>query len=101
MSDSLATYLQDHLAGADFAVDLLQSLREQHGAEPLGQFASSLLVDIEEDRTVLKAITDRIGREPSNLKEAAAWMTEKLSRWKLGRDVAGGLGTFEALETLG
>jgi Rad3-related DNA helicase len=30
MGDPLATYLHDHLAGANFAVELLENLRQRH-----------------------------------------------------------------------
>jgi hypothetical protein len=47
MSDPLATYLHDHLAGAALAIDLLKSMQRNNTGEPLGQFAKSLLADIE------------------------------------------------------
>lgn len=53
MNGSLATYLHDHMAGSSFAVDLLESLRDRHSGEPLGEFATTLLVDIEQDIGVL------------------------------------------------
>ncbi len=100
MSDPLATYLHDHMAGSSFAVDLLESMRDQHCNEPLGRFAAALLVVVKEDKEVLQQIIDRVGKSPPHLKEASAWLGEKISRWKLRRGGAGGLGTFEALETL-
>jgi hypothetical protein len=100
MSDRLATYLHDHYSGSTFAIELLKGLREQHAGEPLSEFANGLMVEIEEDRKVLQRIMDRAGGEPAALKEAAAWLSERLSRFKLKRQTAGDLGTFEALETL-
>lgn len=98
MSDALATYLQDHLAGAQHAIDLLQNLRTRHAGKPLGQFAAGLLEEIEADRGVLRGLAERVGG-PSGLKELGAWLSEKLSRIKLD-DRADGFGTFEALEFL-
>ncbi len=100
MNDPLATYLHDHMAGSNFAVDLLESLRDEHSGEPLGQFAAALLIEIEKDRAVLQRIIDRVGKGSANLKQAAAWLGEKVSRFKLSRGAAGEFGTFEALETL-
>lgn len=100
MSNVLATYLHDHLAGSNFAVDLLKTLREEHAGTPLGAFAATLLVDVEKDRDVLQGIIDRLGEAPPILKEAAAWVSGKVSQLKLGRSVGGALGTFEALEAL-
>jgi hypothetical protein len=99
MSDPLAIYLQDHLAGAKHAIDLLENLRTRHAGKPLGQFAGGLLAEIEADRGVLRGLAETIGGGPSELKEMAAWVSEKFSRIKLNDD-AGGFGTFEALEFL-
>ena len=100
MSDPLATYLHDHLAGAVHAIDLLEAIRNQYAGEPLGQFAVQLLVDIEADREVLRGLAERTGVGSSGMKEMAAWVGEKVSRLKLRRGASNGLGTFEALEFL-
>jgi hypothetical protein len=100
MADPLATYLHDHLAGSNFAVELLKSLRDEHIDDPLGQLATTLLREIEEDKATLQGIVDQVGKKPPDLKEAAAWLGEKVSRFKLRHSAGDGLGTFEALETL-
>jgi hypothetical protein len=53
--DSLAVYLQDHLAGATAAIDLLSALHDQHAGEDLGEFCGRLLQDIESDHGVLES----------------------------------------------
>jgi hypothetical protein len=78
MTDPLAVYLHDHLAGF-------------RGA-PLGNFAAAILPEIEQDREVLKGIVDRLGEGHADLKEAAAWFAEKASRFKLARDKGDALG---------
>ncbi len=100
MSDALATYLHDHLAGSNFAVELLKHLHDQHAGEPLGEFAAALLAEVEQDREVLRRIMERVGAEGSTLKDATAWVGEKVSRLKLGRSSSGEAGTFHAVETL-
>ena len=100
MSDPLATYVHDHLAGAVVAINLLETMREQYAGEPLGRFAAELLVEVEADQAVLQGLAGRVGAEPSLLKEAVGWLGEKASRLKLGRRGAGEFGTFEALEAL-
>jgi hypothetical protein len=100
MSDPLATYLQDHLAGSMNAIELLKAMRDHHSGDPLGQFAAKLLAEIEADREVLAALTERVGADPAGMKEWAAWMAEKVSRLKLKHGSGQGLGTFEALEFL-
>lgn len=101
MTDPLATYLHDHFTGSNFAIDLLKTLRDEHDREPLGRFAATLLVQVEEDRTVLQSIIDKVGKSPPVVKEAAAWLAEKLSELKLWRSIAGGHAPFESLEALG
>ncbi|MBM4442157.1 MAG: hypothetical protein FJ027_17205 [Candidatus Rokubacteria bacterium] len=99
MSEALATYLHDHLAGATFAVTLLEALR--HNEPGLAAFAGGLLHEIDADRAVLQDLVERTGGGGgSALKDATAWVGEKLTRLKLGRTVAGDLGTFESLEML-
>jgi hypothetical protein len=65
MSDPLATYLHDHLAGAAVAIDLLESMQRSNGGRPLGQFAKSLLADIEADRDVLRQLAERVASGPA------------------------------------
>jgi hypothetical protein len=100
MSDALATYLHDHLAGAAMAIELLERLRDEHGDEPVGRLAGQLLGEIEADRTLVQHLAERVGDGGSPLKDATAWLGEKISRLKLGRGTAGELGLFEALEAL-
>lgn len=100
MSNSLATYLHDHLAGSAFAIDLLESLRDHYAGEPLGELAAALVIEVRRDRETLQTIADEVGKGSSNLKEAAAWVAEKASRFKLTHEDRMGLGTFQALETL-
>jgi len=97
MTDSLPTYLHDHLAGSKFAIDVLEFLRDQHTGEPLAEFAAALLAELEEERRVVHGILGRAGNGSPVLKEAAAWVGEKVSQFKLRR---GAFGTFEALEAL-
>ena len=100
MSDPLATYLHDHLAGSTFAIELLESLRDRHSKTDLGGFAAAVLADVKEDQQVLQTIVDRVGKSGADLKQATAWLAEKASELKLRRDDPGGLGTLQALETL-
>jgi len=99
MSDPLATYLHDHLAGSNFAIQLLESLRDEDRGEELSGLAVALLAEVKEDREALQRIIGGVGKTHLDLKDATGWLAEKASRWKLQRD-SGGFGTLEALETL-
>jgi hypothetical protein len=101
MSNPLATYLHDHVAGSYFAIKLLRRLHEQYRHEQLGKFALTLTAEITQDQETLEAIVDRVGRSHLDLTEATGWLAEKASQLKLrGDESSGGIGTFEALETL-
>jgi hypothetical protein len=100
MSDPLATYIEDHLAGATYAIDLLEAIRDRYAGDPLGQFAGSMLVEVTADHATLKELAQRIGAKSSGLKGMAAWVAEKVSRLKLKPGASDGLGIFEALEFL-
>lgn len=98
-NDALATYVEDHLAGAAAGVELLEALCAQHQGEPTGTLAGRLLPEVEADRRTLERIARALDAG-SVLKEAGAWLAEKVSRLKLHRDAKGVLGTFEALEAM-
>lgn len=100
MSDPLRVYLHDHLAGANFALELLQSMGDQTADAELAGFAKGLLAEIEADVEVLKEIIEHVGTSSFDLKSAAAWLAEKASRLKLQHGNPGDLGTFETLEAL-
>ena len=99
-NDALPTYLQDHLAGALHAIELLKAMRDHFAEEPLGKFADHILAEVEADREVLARLTERAGGTAGGVKEWGAWLAEKVSRLKLKHGSADGLGTFEALEFL-
>jgi hypothetical protein len=100
MKDPLGTYLHDHLAGAGFAIDLLQAMKERQIEKPDIDFVEPLLARVEEDRNTLQQLADKIGSGPNVLKEFTAWIGEKASRVKLGTGFASDFGEFEALEFL-
>lgn len=101
MSEPLAIYLQDHLAGARFAVQLLKNLRDQHSDEPLGDFAAALLDEVLDDFSILEQTLERVNhRHTASGKYILARLSEQLTRMKLHRRTRDGLGTLQKLETL-
>jgi hypothetical protein len=72
MSGLLATYLEDHLAGAAYAIDLLGALRDQYAGEPLGGFAANMIPEVQADYDVLKELAARIGSGSSGFKGVSA-----------------------------
>jgi hypothetical protein len=100
MSDSLAIYLHDHYAASHFAIELLDSIQEQYASEPLGDFAHRISSEIEQDRHTLRHVIETVGTSHFDAAEVLGWLSEKVGQLKLRREHSGGLGTFEALETL-
>jgi len=100
MNNPLDTYMNDHLAGSTYAIDLVEFIRDAYQGQELGQFAAWLLAQIEADREVLQGLAERVGAGSSKGKELTAWLGHKVSRLKLGQTRNEGLGLFEALEFL-
>src|SRR3954453_19197895 len=53
--DHLATYLNDHAAGAVAAIDMLEHLEANHRDTELAKFAAALRKDVEADNQELEA----------------------------------------------
>jgi hypothetical protein len=100
MSEALGVYLHDHLAGAAYAIDLVEFMSEKHRDEELRRFAAGVAAEIKQDRETLRQVAERVGSAGTSMKEVGSWLAEKLGRIKLGHDRGDGLATFEALEFL-
>ena len=100
--DNLAVYLNDHMAGAVAAVELLEHLEKAHAGTPIARFVGELRADVEEDKEVLAGIIARLGHDQSGTRKAAAWLTERIARLKLRIDdpSGGALRLFESLEAM-
>jgi hypothetical protein len=80
---NLDIYLNDHLAGAVAALELLENLREQHKDEPLGDVFGTLKVDIDADKEALREVMRPLGIEESAVRQTGAWAAEKVARARL------------------
>jgi len=100
-SEILMTYLKDHLAGSVAALELVEHLlRHEKGNR---ESYATLRTEIEEDQQTLRQLLAELGGKESQVRKAAAWLTEKLGQAKLRLDDQGDgdLRALEALETLG
>jgi hypothetical protein len=100
--DQLEVYLKDHYAGAVGALELIEhSIKAQEGT-PLATFFEELHGDVKADHEQLHNLMTTLGFEDSGLRNAGAWMAEKLGRVKIG--FSGGeaseLRLFQTLESL-
>jgi hypothetical protein len=98
MADELTTYLRDHLAGAAFAVELLEDLERQTLDPQAARLASTLVDDVKADKHRLERLAENCTGPSHGLKEVASWILQKVSRFKL--DVESPLGIYEAVEFL-
>lgn len=100
--EHIATYLNDHLAGATGAVELLEHLEKEHAGTEVGRLASGLRADVEADRQTLESIMEGLQVGRSRTRKAAAWLGEKAAELKLRLDdpAGGSLRLFESLEVL-
>lgn len=99
---ALASYLNDHLAGAVAALELLGHLIATHKGQPLEEFFVDLRRDVEADVDVLRKLIGTMRARESVLRKTVAWIAEKFasSKFTAAGEEIGGLGLLQALETL-
>jgi hypothetical protein len=98
--EHLSTYLNDHLAGSNLAVEILEHLTSE--VPSLSGPLTALKTDIEEDREQLKKLMARAQIEESRVRKAGGWIAEQLAELKLevDDDSKGSLRRLERLEAL-
>jgi hypothetical protein len=96
----LAIYLNDHLAGATGALELLTHLIEVHTT--VRDVLTQLHVEIDAERQELERLIDRLHITESGARKLGAWLGEKLAYVKLQLDdkADGSMRLFEGLEAL-
>lgn len=101
-TQSLTTYLNDHLAGSVAALELLEHLIERHADMPWAGSLTKLRGEIEEDQTSLRDLLRRLGEEESATKKTLGWLSEKLgvARRTLSPGYEPELAMLEDLEAL-
>ena len=80
---NLAAYLNDHLAGAVAALELVEHRRREYKNEPLGKLFESLKADIGADKETLRELMRSLGIEESTVRQTGAWAAEKVARARL------------------
>jgi hypothetical protein len=95
-----ATYLRDHLAGADTAIHMVEGLRDTYCDSPEGALFGSLCEQFRDDRGVVEGILAELGNTPrSSVKRFAGRATGRALRAVAG-GVPGDLSLFRTLEAL-
>lgn len=98
----LDSYLNDHLAGSISALELIAHCIDVHKGEPLGSFFVETEREIKADQDTLRAVMRTLGIEESKMRQAGAWVAEKVGRARLiiAGDEPGSLGLVLTLEGL-
>jgi hypothetical protein len=78
----LSIYLQDHLAGATAGLYLARRATKHNVGTPAGRRLAQIAHEVEADRDTLLAFMAELGVPESRVKNAAAWLTERVSRLK-------------------
>lgn len=92
----LTTYLNDHMAGAQAALEILALLRKDADSEVWREIEG----EIREDRAELQRLMTSLGSAQSTLRRAAVWTAEKLAEIKLRVDDPSTGGFFRRLELI-
>lgn len=80
--DRLGNYLEDHYAGSTAGIELFRRAAEQQ-SDPVARTALTAMVeDVESERSALERFLIEVGGKPDPVKNAGAWLAEKLGRLK-------------------
>jgi hypothetical protein len=98
----LTTYMKDHFAGSVAAVELLEHLISSNRGKTHEPFFVQLRQEVGEDQEALKGLLHELDTASGTVRDATAFVSEKLARIKLLlEDPSGGqLAFLEKLETL-
>jgi hypothetical protein len=82
VASPLHIYLQDHLAGATFGLELVQRCRRNNEGSEFAEPLAELAAEIAADRRTLQGIMRVVGADVSSTKVAVGWTLEKIRRLK-------------------
>ncbi|MDC0715181.1 hypothetical protein POL68_42425 [Stigmatella sp. ncwal1] len=78
----LGIYLNDHLAGSRFGLDLASRAARRNRGNAVGDFLSTLQTGLEQDRAVLERVMQGLSIPRDRLKEGTAWAVAWMERLK-------------------
>jgi hypothetical protein len=80
--ERLGTYLQDHYAGSSAGIELFRRAAQQQSDPVARTELTEMIREVENDRAALERFLAAVGKKPDPVKNAGAWVAEKLSRLK-------------------
>lgn len=78
----LGIYLNDHLAGSNAGLELARRALRENRDNAVGRYLVTFVKELEEERTALQQVMRALGIPRNDLKQAAAWVLERLGRLK-------------------
>jgi hypothetical protein len=99
---AMDVYLNDHLGGATLGANLAGQIAGHAEGTPLADVMTRLHAEIDEDRTTLLDLMDRMDVPRNPVKQATGWVAEAASRLKFSGATSGESdhGIFMALESM-
>lgn len=97
-TDTLEIYLNDHLAGATAAIQLIERMQSDHADDQLAKQLAQLHNEIEDDRDTLRSIVDSVEARQHRVKHVAAAVLEQLGQLKLSKAATGSIELTRLLE---
>ena len=88
-SKYLSIYLNDHLMGSTIGLELVRRIASEHSGKDVGHLAEGLAAEIEQDRSALLELMERLGAPRNEAKVALGWVTEKAGRLKPNGELRG------------
>ncbi len=82
-TDLLTIYLNDHLAGAVVGIAVMKRCARSNEGTPLAATLHDIVEEVEMERRVILGVLHDLGGRLNPVKQAGAWLSEKLGRGKL------------------
>ncbi len=79
----LNIYLDDHLALLVGELELARRCKGNNAGTKLGDFLTDWIAEVQAQQTTARSVLQAVGGKESTLKNGAAWIAEKLGRFKL------------------
>jgi hypothetical protein len=98
----LATYLNNHLAGSQGALDLMEHVIEAQKGTSAASTITAIRSEVLEERQQLEELMERLQIDKNRSRQAVGWFSEKAAQLKLRLDDPGdgALRLFESLEAI-
>lgn len=85
-NENLATYLFDHFAGSEAALEMMENLEKVYPDSQVATVVARIRPELEYERDVLRKILDAMQAKPSTTRRVAGWLSEKVVEFKLRVD---------------